>query len=70
ELPTSLPTSTIRPGTIHSGDLMLYGPRTLVAFYATFSSPYSYTRLGRIDNAAELARVFGRDAVRIAFSKQ
>ncbi len=70
ELPTSLPTSTIRPGTIHSGDLMLYGSRTLVAFYATFSSPYSYTRLGRIDNAAELARVFGCDAVRIAFSKQ
>lgn len=70
ELPTSLPTTTVRPGTIHSGDLMLYGSRTLVAFYVTFSSPYSYTRLGKVDNPAELARVFGSDAVRISFSKQ
>ena len=70
ELPTSLPTITICPGTIHSGDLMLYGSRTLVAFYVTFSSPYSYTRLGKVDNPAELARVFGSDAVRISFSKQ
>lgn len=70
ELPTSMPTNPIRPGAIHRGDLMLYGSRTLVAFYVTFTSPYSYTRLGRIDDPAELARVFGSDAVHISFSKQ
>src|SRR4051812_13993683 len=35
-LPRALPTSETRPGTIRSGDLMLYGTRTLVVFYSTF----------------------------------
>lgn len=69
ELPKALTAHAIRPGTILSGDLMLYGSQTLVAFYVTFTSPYSYTRLGRIDDPAELARVFGSDAVRISLSK-
>ncbi|WP_082548692.1 cyclophilin-like fold protein [Variovorax sp. Root473] len=67
-LPRSLPTSEIRPGTIRSGDLMLYGPRTLVVFYKTFESPYAYTRLGRVDDAAGLAEALGSGSVRIGFS--
>jgi hypothetical protein len=35
-LPRALPTSESRPGTIRSGDIMLYGTRTLVVFYSTF----------------------------------
>lgn len=68
ELPKSLPTKTIRPGTIHNGDLMLYGSRTLVLFYLTFNSSYSYTRLGRVDAPVDLAQVLGRGAARITFS--
>ena len=69
ELPKALPTTTIRPGTIRNGDLMLYGSRTLVLFYLTFDSSYSYTRLGRVDDPAGLAQALGRGSVRIEFSK-
>lgn len=68
ELPKSLPTNASRSGTIRNGDLMLYGPRTLVVFYLTFSSSYSYTRLGRVDDPAGLAEALGRGSARIEFS--
>ena len=69
KLPKALPTRTIRPGTIHKGDLMLYGAQTLVLFYLTFDSSYSYTRLGRIEDPTDLARVLGRGTARITFSR-
>jgi hypothetical protein len=69
-LPRALPTSESRPGTIRSGDLMLYGTSTLVVFYSTFDSPYSYTRLGRVDETAGLVEALGRDTARIAFSNE
>lgn len=69
ELPKALPASASRPGTIRNGDLMLYGSTTLVVFYRGFDSPYSYTRLGRVDDPAGLARALGRGEVRIAFSR-
>lgn len=67
ELPKALPTNASRPGTIRNGDLMLYGSRTLVVFYLTFSSSYSYTRLGRVDDPAGLAQALGNGSVRIEF---
>ncbi|OMG92049.1 hypothetical protein BI147_02745 [Achromobacter xylosoxidans] len=69
QLPKALPTATIRPGTIRNGDIMLYGSQTLVVFYLTFSSSYSYTRLGRVDDPAGLAQVLGSGTARITFSK-
>ncbi|WP_240804839.1 cyclophilin-like fold protein [Cupriavidus oxalaticus] len=68
-LPESLPANASRPGTIRNGDVMLYGPRTLVVFYLTFTSSYSYTRLGRVDDPAGLARALGSGSVRIEFSR-
>ena len=68
-LPNALPQNESRPGTIRLGDLMLYGSRTLVVFYLTFDSSYSYTRLGRVDDPAGLAQALGRRGVRIVFSK-
>ena len=47
DLPKPLTANASRPGTIRNGDLMLYGADTLVVFYLTFQSSYSYTRLGR-----------------------
>lgn len=69
ELPKELPANASRPGTIRNGDLMLYGSRTLVLFYVTFDSSYSYTRLGRVDDPAGLAQALGRGSARISFSR-
>jgi hypothetical protein len=68
-LPKALPTEANRPGTIHSGDLMLYGSSTLVAFYETFRSSYAYTRLGHLDDPGDLAQALGRHGVRVVFSR-
>lgn len=69
DLPEALPTNASRPGTIHNGDLMLYGSDTLVVFYETFRSSYSYTRLGRVADPSDLAQVLGRRGARVVFSK-
>ena len=65
----TLPTAAYSPGTIQSGDFLLYGAETLVVFYKTFDSSYAYTRLGRIDNPSGLAKTLGRDEVRVTFSR-
>jgi hypothetical protein len=70
KLAKALPTNASRPGTISNGDLMLWGADTLVVFYLTFDSPYSYTRLGRIEDAAALPQALGRAQARVNFSKE
>ena len=69
DLQRALPVNASRPGTIRNGDLMLYGSNTLVVFYVTFESSYSYTRLGSVDDPAGLAQALGRRDVRVVFSK-
>ena len=68
-LSTSLPTAAYRPGTIHAGDLMLYGNNCVVLFYETFNTSYSYTRLGAIDNPSGLASALGSGNVSVRFEK-
>jgi hypothetical protein len=67
-LPDALPTHASTPGTLRNGDLMLYGTDTLVVFYLTFNSSYSYTRLGRVDDPVGLSQALGRRDVRVVFS--
>lgn len=70
DLPKELPANASRPGTIRNGDLMLYGTSTVVVFYLTFDSQYSYTRLGRVDDPAGLAQALGQGSVKVGFSRQ
>lgn len=69
-LSSSLPTAASRPGTIHAGDIMLYGSSCIVIFYKTFSSGYSYTRIGHIDNVEQLAQAVGSGSVSVRFEMQ
>lgn len=66
-LSSSLPTAAYQPGTIHAGDLMLYGNNCVVLFYETFNSSYSYTRLGSIDDPSGLAEALGVGNVSVRF---
>ena len=66
-LSSSLPTAAYQPGTIHAGDLMLYGNNCVVLFYETFNSSYSYTPIGSIDNPSGLAAALGSGNVSVQF---
>jgi hypothetical protein len=67
-LPRSLPTNAVRPGTIQTGDVMLYGSDTLVLFYKTFPPRYSYTRIGRVTPVDGLVDALGPGSQRIGFA--
>lgn len=69
QLPNALPTNARRVNTIHNGDIMLYGSSTLVVFYKSFSSSYSYTRIGRVTQPNKLAAILGQGNVQIEFSR-
>lgn len=64
----NLPTNESNPGTIKSGDLMLYGSNTFVLFYESFSTSYSYTKLGIINNPSGLATALGGGNVQVSIS--
>lgn len=66
---SSLPTDSKRVGKIETGDMMLYGSNCLVIFYDSFSTPYSYTRIGKIDNPDSLKSVVGKGNIEVIINK-
>lgn len=66
-LPESLPTNSSRPSAINAGDIMLYGSDCLVIFYESFSTSYSYTPIGKIDDPDGLAEALGSVNIQAAF---
>ena len=66
-LDTSLPTNASCPGTIHAGDILLYGNNCVVVFYKTFNTSYSYTKIGKITDPTGLEATVGSGGVEIQF---
>ena len=67
DLPNSLPANSYNPQMIKNGDLMIYGTKTLVLFYKNFSTPYSYTKLGSLDDVTGLTTALGSGNVTVTF---
>jgi hypothetical protein len=70
DFPSNLPANDSNPRTINSGDLMLWSSNTLVLFYKTFSTSYSYTRLGKIEDLHGLSNALGSGNVMVIFESQ
>ena len=67
-LPQALPTNRTKVGTIHAGDIMLYGDNCVVVFYETFTTTYQYTPIGHITNPEGLKEALGTGKVTINFT--
>lgn len=66
-LPDSLPRNSSRPSGINTGDIMLYGSDCLVLFYESFSTSYTYTPIGKINDPDGLASALGSGSVQVSF---
>lgn len=66
-LPESLPADPRDIGSIHEGDLMLFGSDCLVLFYKDFQTSYQYTRLGSVKDPKGLSGALGRGNVTVTF---
>lgn len=69
-LSQSLPTNRTKVGTIHAGDIMLYGDNCVVVFYETFTTSYSYSPIGHIINPGGLKAALVSGRVTITFTAE
>ena len=67
QLSQNIPTNASVPASIQAGDLMMYGSSTLVLFYKGFSTSYSYTKIGKIDDITGLKAALGTGDISITF---
>lgn len=68
DLSDNLIVNHVSPGTLHKGDLMLYGRKTLVLFYETFQSSYRYTTIGKVVAPDTLQDAVGHSSVKVSFT--
>lgn len=66
--PDKFPSDSERIGNIKAGDLMLYGSDCLVLFYESFSTSYSYTRLGYVEDVSGLTDALGSGSIEVIFN--
>lgn len=63
-----LPAASQRVGHIEAGDIMLFGDDCVVVFYQSFDTPYSYTRIGKINDTEGLADALGDGDADVIFA--
>ena len=67
-LDTSLPMNPQRVNYINTGNIMLFDNNCLVVFYKSFSTNYSYTKIGNITNTTDLVNVVGDSYVKVEWN--
>jgi len=54
---------------IKKGDIMLFGNNCLVIFYKSFKTSYSYTKIGHIENPADIETALGRKDIKVVLTE-
>lgn len=65
----TLPTNKENVGKINAGDIMLWGNNCLVVFYESFTTSYSYTKIGRISDIESVLSAIDSGSVTLTFEK-
>ena len=65
----TLPTASTSVKNITKGDVMLFGNSCLVIFYKSFTTSYSYTKIGHIENPADIETALGKKDIKVEFVK-
>lgn len=66
-LEQSLPSAAESVGKIEAGDIMLYGDNCIVLFYKSFSTSYTYTRIGHVVDPSGIEKAVGKGDVSVLF---
>ena len=61
----TLPTDSKSVKNIKKGDVMLFGNSCLVIFYKSFTTSYSYTKIGHIENPADIETALGKKDIKV-----
>lgn len=54
---------------IKKGDVMLFGNSCLVIFYKSFTTSYSYTKIGYIENPADIETALGKKDIKVILTE-
>ena len=65
----TLPTDSKSVKNIKKGDIMLFGNSCLVIFYKSFTTSYSYTKIGYIENPADIETALDRKDIKVVLTE-
>ncbi|MBH5328454.1 hypothetical protein H9Q10_02045 [Eikenella sp. S3360] len=68
-LPQALTAADTAVKRIEAGDILLWQGNSIVVFYESFDTPYRYTRIGKITDAAGLKAAVGAGNAAVRFGR-
>ncbi len=66
----TLPTDSKSVKNIKKGDIMLFGNSCFVIFYKSFTTSYSYTKIGHIENPADIEIMSDKKSIEVSFNNK